>query len=275
LRETQARLKSTLAAGSIGTWTWDIVHDCLIADEFTARMFSIEPDAAAKGLPAEAYLRAVMEEDQPGVADGLARAIQSCGYYDIEYRILRKDREFRWVSSEGEGRGSRHLLQLINDVLDLAKVEAGKIDLNPETFPLAKAIKEVCTVVKGIAQKKGVSVKWAVAPELGNVTLDQQKFKQVCYNLLANAVKFTDSSGSVELNALAHDDERFELRVKEFEQLESGNARRFEGTVLGLALTKKLVESQGGSIGAESEYGKGSTFFVVMPIVFADVKSHE
>jgi signal transduction histidine kinase len=170
-------------------------------------------------------------------------------------------------------------------------VEAGKIDLNPETFPLAKAIKEVCTVVKGIAQKKGVSVKWAVAPELGNVTLDQQKFKQVCYNLLANAVKFTDSSGSVELNALAHDDERFELRVKdtgigikkedmqrlfrEFEQLESGNARRFEGTVLGLALTKKLVESQGGSIGAESEYGKGSTFFVVMPIVFADVKSHE
>jgi signal transduction histidine kinase len=178
-------------------------------------------------------------------------------------------------ASEGEGRGSRHLLQLINDVLDLAKVEAGKIDLNPETFPLAKAIKEVCTVVKGIAQKKGVSVKWAVAPELGNVTLDQQKFKQVCYNLLANAVKFTDSSGSVELNALAHDDERFELRVKEFEQLESGNARRFEGTVLGLALTKKLVESQGGSIGAESEYGKGSTFFVVMPIVFADVKSHE
>jgi signal transduction histidine kinase len=194
-------------------------------------------------------------------------------------------------ASEGEGRGSRHLLQLINDVLDLAKVEAGKIDLNPETFPLAKAIKEVCTVVKGIAQKKGVSVKWVVAPELGNVTLDQQKFKQVCYNLLANAVKFTDSSGSVELNALAHDDERFELRVKdtgigikkedmqrlfrEFEQLESGNARRFEGTVLGLALTKKLVESQGGSIGAESEYGKGSTFFVVMPIVFADVKSHE
>jgi PAS domain-containing protein len=101
LRETQARLKSTLAAGSIGTWTWDIVHDCLIADEFTARMFSIEPDAAAKGLPAEAYLRAVMEEDQPGVADGLARAIQSCGYYDIEYRILRKDREFRWVQAKG------------------------------------------------------------------------------------------------------------------------------------------------------------------------------
>jgi PAS domain S-box-containing protein len=377
LRETQARLNSTLAAGSIGTWTWDIVHDCLIADEFTARMFSIEPDAAAKGLPAEAYLRAVMEEDQPGVADGLARAIQSCGYYDIEYRILRKDGELRWLQAKGRVEGnaanfhgavmditerkladatlrelekekqlafeasrlkseflanmshelrtplnciigfteflvdqkpgpinpkqreyltdihnsSRHLLQLINDVLDLAKVEAGKIDLNPETFPLAKAIEEVCTVVKGIAQKKSVSVKWAVAPELGNVTLDQQKFKQVCYNLLANAVKFTDSSGSVELNALARDDERFELRVKdtgigikkedmqrlfrEFEQLESGNARRFEGTGLGLALTKKLVESQGGSIGAESEYGKGSTFFVVMPIVLADLKSHE
>src|SRR6266853_563251 len=184
---------------------------------------------------------------------------------------------------------AKHLLQLINDVLDLAKVEAGRLELNPETFPLAKAIEEVCAVVKGIAHKKCVDIECVVAPELGEVTLDQQKLKQVCYNLLANAVKFTDSGGTVEITVLPCEMERFEVRVKdtgigikrediqrlfrEFEQLETGTARRFEGSGLGLALTRKLVEFQGGTIGVESDYGKGSTFFVVLPIVVAEVKS--
>jgi len=101
LRETQARLKSTLAAGSIGTWTWDIVNDRLAADKFTADLFSIETDAAAKGLPAEAYLQAVMKEDQPGVTDALARAIKSCGHYDIEYRVRQKDGEQCWLQARG------------------------------------------------------------------------------------------------------------------------------------------------------------------------------
>jgi len=83
---------------------------------------------------------------------------------------------------------ARHLLQLINDVLDLAKVEAGKTELTPETFPLSKALGEVCAVVKGFSQKKRVKVEWVVAPELGSVTLDKKMFKQICYNLLANAV---------------------------------------------------------------------------------------
>jgi len=186
---------------------------------------------------------------------------------------------------------SRHLLQLINDVLDLAKVEAGKIELYLETFSLAKAIEEVSAVVKGIAQKKGVNLQWMVAPELSMATLDQQKFKQVCYNLLSNAVKFTDAGGSVKIDALALEGERFEVRVadtgigikqedlhrlfREFEQLETGAARRFEGTGLGLALTKKLVEFQGGVIAVESDYGKGSTFSVTLPIVIEEVKDHE
>ncbi len=177
---------------------------------------------------------------------------------------------------------AKHLLQLINDVLDLAKVEAGKMELHPETFPLRRAIEEVCSVVKGIAHKKRISVKWNVASNVSDVTLDQQKFKQVLYNLLSNAVKFTDEDGKVDIAVSADNCTRFQMAVKdtgigikpedikrlftEFEQLETGTARRFEGTGLGLALTKKIVEFQGGKIGVESEHGKGSTFTVALPI---------
>jgi PAS domain S-box-containing protein len=101
LRETQARLSSTLAAGSIGTWTWDIPNNRLIADKFTAGFFGIEADAAATGLPVEAYLQGVLKEDQPGVADALARAIKSCGHYDVEYRVRQTSGELFWLQARG------------------------------------------------------------------------------------------------------------------------------------------------------------------------------
>jgi len=120
---SQARLNSALAAGAIGTWTWDIVKDCLTADEFTARLFSIAPDAAANGLPAEAYLRAVLEEDQPDVADGLARAIASCGYYDIEYRVRQRGGELRWLQAKGrvEGDAAGNALTFHGAVMDITE----------------------------------------------------------------------------------------------------------------------------------------------------------
>ncbi len=183
----------------------------------------------------------------------------------------------------------RHLLQLINDVLDLAKVEAGKMEFSPEAFSLAKAVEEVCAVARPIAQKKSIRVSARVAPGLATVTLDPQKFKQVLYNLLSNAIKFTDEGGGVDIIAEPHGTHRFKLAIKdngigirtedlkrlfrEFEQLESGAGRRYEGTGLGLALTRKMVELQGGTIGVESESGKGSTFTVVLPTVGAEVKT--
>jgi len=175
----------------------------------------------------------------------------------------------------------RHLLQLINDILDLSKVEANRMDFHPEAFVLLKAIEGVCSVAKPIAQKKHISIRVEVAPGLQEVVLDPQKFKQVLYNLVSNAIKFTDEGGSVEVRAAPIGEDRFSLAVqdtgigisaadfcrlfKEFEQLESGSSRRFEGTGLGLALTKKLIELQGGTIAVESEVGRGSTFTVVMP----------
>jgi PAS domain S-box-containing protein len=176
---------------------------------------------------------------------------------------------------------ARHLLQLINDVLDLAKVEAGKMELHPETFPVHKAVEEVAAVIKGIAQKKHIAVGIEIGAGLDAVTLDQHKFKQVLYNLLSNAVKFSDDGGQVAVRAQRLDRRQIEVQVRdtgigikaedinrlftEFEQLDSGTARRFEGTGLGLALTKKIIEFQGGRISVESELGKGSVFTVVLP----------
>jgi len=181
---------------------------------------------------------------------------------------------------------ARHLLQLINDVLDLAKVEAGKMELHPEIFPVHQAVEEVVAVIKGIANKRRIAVGIEIEPEVDAVMLDQHKFKQVLYNLLSNAVKFSNEGGQVDVHIRRRDLHQLEVRVcdtgigikaedikrlfTEFEQLDSGTARRFEGTGLGLALTKKIIEFQGGSISVESELGQGSTFIVVLPAMMEE-----
>ena len=176
----------------------------------------------------------------------------------------------------------RHLLQLINDVLDLSKVEAGRMELFPEAFALPQAVDEVCSVIAQMAQKKRIHVQRSLDPALEKVKLDRQKFKQVLFNLLSNAVKFTDEGGHVEVQLQPEGAASLRLQVRdtgigiraedvsrlfvEFQQIDSSASRRYQGTGLGLALTRKLVEFQQGVISVQSEPGRGSTFTVVLPM---------
>jgi PAS domain S-box-containing protein len=187
----------------------------------------------------------------------------------------------------------RYLLQLINDILDLTKVEAGRAELASSTFAVAKAFSEVHSIVKTLANKKSIDLQFEVAPDLPSLFADEAKFKQIMYNLLSNAIKFTPEKGKVMVTAtmqkaaaadsipageflrvavtdtgigiLPNDQKRV---FKEFEQVDSSYGRQQQGTGLGLALTKRLVEMHGGRIWMESEgiEGKGSTFTFLLPL---------
>jgi PAS domain S-box-containing protein len=145
LRMTQARLESTLEASSVGTWTWDIASDRLIADEFTARMFSVAADAAAEGLPAAAYLQVVHEEDRADVADALERAIQLCSAYDIEYRVRQSDGALRWLQARGrvESDGAGHATYFHGAVIDITDRKLSELSLRDKNRHLARSNRDL------------------------------------------------------------------------------------------------------------------------------------
>ncbi len=182
---------------------------------------------------------------------------------------------------------SQHLLELINDILDLSKVEAGKMAVDPSDFQLLEVLEGSLTMVKEKSLKHGIQLNLETrkAPEF--IHADKRKFKQILYNLLSNAVKFTPDGGRVSLTAAKipadnGDGPRVEISVKDsgigiasgdlerifntFEQVESSAARQFDGTGLGLALSRRLVEMHDGRIWAESEGpNRGSRFVFTLP----------
>jgi signal transduction histidine kinase len=172
-----------------------------------------------------------------------------------------------------------HLLALINDVLDLSKVEAGQVELEKVPFSLKESLERGVVMVRERATTGGVRIVLVADPELGLVNGDERRIRQVIFNLLSNAVKFTPAGGAVDVSAaqmngevrvavadtgpgLATEDH--ERIFEEFQQTELGVEQR-EGTGLGLALSKRLVELHGGRIWVESEVGSGSTFVFTLP----------
>ena len=176
----------------------------------------------------------------------------------------------------------KHLLSLINDILDLAKVEAGRMELNVSEFNLPATIDNALTLVRERASRHGLKLSAQVDPELGELTGDERKVKQVLLNLLSNAVKFTPEGGSVTVR-VRRDGELAEIAVadtgvgiapadqavvfEEFKQVGNDVTKKGEGTGLGLALAKSFVELHGGRIWLASEPGKGSTFFFTLPLI--------
>jgi len=202
----------------------------------------------------------------------------------------KQERYIRNIHTSG-----KHLLQLINNILDLAKIEAGRLSLYHEEFLLRPVIEEAVSIVEMLARKKNITIHHDIDKDIGTITADRVKFKQILYNLLSNAIKFTPERGDVYLTAdlvtpseglgfcsMGEGQRLLRVSVKdtgigirpedmdrifnEFEQADSSYTRRYEGTGIGLSLTKRLVEMHGGLIRVESRVGEGSIFSFVMPL---------
>jgi signal transduction histidine kinase/CHASE3 domain sensor protein len=179
----------------------------------------------------------------------------------------------RFVANIQEG--ARHLLHMVNDLLDLSKIEAGRIDLNREAFHPAGALEEVLSVITPLAKIKNIAIENQL-PLGANINADRTRFKQILYNLLSNAVKFTPENGRVWIVESRREDTacfcvgdtgigipsaEIEAIFDEFHQVDAPPGAVQEGTGLGLAITKRLVKLHGGTIWAESTPGRGSCFF--------------
>ena len=175
----------------------------------------------------------------------------------------------------------RHLLSLINDILDLSKVEAGRMELELAKFDLPMAIDNALTLIRERASRHSIKLRHSIDERLGDFVGDERKVKQILLNLLSNAVKFTAEGGRIDVDAAVADGaveisvsdtgigiaaEDQEMIFEEFRQAGTHYAHKHEGTGLGLTLTRKFVEMHGGKIWVESEVGKGSRFTFTLPL---------
>ncbi|MDI1261267.1 PAS domain-containing hybrid sensor histidine kinase/response regulator [Aquabacterium sp.] len=178
------------------------------------------------------------------------------------------------------GGSARHLLHLINDVLDMSKVESGKFEFFPEPVDLRQLVSELGDVLHTALQRKSIQFNMKIDEAVKGLVIDPARLKQVLYNYLSNAIKFTPSGGQVTVSAHSEGPDQFRLEIEDtgigiaqddlprlfvdFQQLDAGYSKLHQGTGLGLALTRRLVEAQGGSVGARSTLGLGSVFHVVL-----------
>ncbi len=183
--------------------------------------------------------------------------------------------------SSNINKSGEHLLELINGILDIAKIESGKIKLEPESFNVSKLIEESLILIKPLAARKSISIIFDHKQDLQDVHADRTRVRQIMHNLLSNAIKFTPENGSITVNSVSSNNDvqisvsdtgigipkEFHEKIFDpFEQVDSALNRKYEGTGLGLALVKKFVEMHGGRVWVESKEGRGSTFTFSLPV---------
>jgi len=186
-------------------------------------------------------------------------------------------------------KNSKHLLNLINDILDISKVEAGKVELSIEEFKLDDIVEEVVNSYLPIVNEKGLKLLKDIP---SGITLhsDKRRFKQVLMNLVTNAVKFTEK-GSVKIDAGVSEYKNLKISVTDtgigikeedmdklfisFQQIDMSPSKSHEGTGLGLHLSKKLIIMMGGYMSVKSEYGKGSKFTITIPLKCKEERKNE
>jgi signal transduction histidine kinase len=175
---------------------------------------------------------------------------------------------------------ARHLLALVNDVLDISKIEAGQLEIASGPFSLPQAVQKAVATVLPLAQAKGISVHADISPDVDVIYSDQRRTEQILLNLLGNAVKFTDRGEvavrcrrenewlvtSIRDTGIGIDPRQHQSIFEPFRQADTGLTRKHEGTGLGLSICKRLVERLGGSIFLESVPGQGSTFTIRLPL---------
>jgi signal transduction histidine kinase/ActR/RegA family two-component response regulator len=199
----------------------------------------------------------------------------------LKDNLVALEEEQRHECLENIHTSGKHLLELVNDVLDLSKIEAGRMELSYDDFFVNNAVREVHNVIRSLSERRDIDLSIDV-PEGLEVRADKSKFKQVLYNLLSNAIKFTAQGGRVWVKARSEEGitlcievgdtgvgiprEHHERIFNEFYQVDSATTRQVEGTGLGLSLTRRIVELHGGTMGLESDPGKGSLFTFRLPL---------
>lgn len=176
---------------------------------------------------------------------------------------------------------AQHLLTIINEILDLSVIEAGKMKFHPQSINLNQLITEVTDGLSIQLRNKNMQLNIHIDPKLSNIIIDPAKLKQIFYNYLSNAIKFTDQGGQVEIRVHPENENYFRLEVKDsgigiceedlaslftvFHQLDASTAKKYPGTGLGLALVRSIVRALGGKEGVTSTLNEGSTFYAILP----------
>lgn len=204
------------------------------------------------------------------------------GFSDLLYERIYGELNEKQIKAVGNiSRSGKHLLNLINDILDLSKVEAGKLELDYKEFELAGKLNTMKNLLSPIADRKNIEINIDVDKELNTIRADEARFAQIMYNLVDNAIKFSHENGIVNVRAEKKEDlvevtvrdngigikdeDQYKL-FKPFSQVDSFSSKKFQGTGLGLSLVKQIVNLHGGQVWFNSKIGEGSTFYFTIPI---------